>query len=312
MVLDGGLGALPAVSVIIPAYNAALFINKAIDSVLRQTFTDYELIVVDDGSVDGTAEVIQAYGSKVRYVHQKNGGVSSARNKGIHHAKAPFIAFLDADDYWHAQKLEKQYAFMTRNPHFALSYTDMEHHAEGKVIYPSYLHSGRYSHLGSGRLYRNLMYETFIFVPTVMVKTECFNTVGLFDESLSNAEDKDMWLRIADKFEIGFLDEALTVRVETGTGATSDVLDFLKGQITLFERILDNSRDYERISIAHKRLSVLYWHLGYHCFTSSNMSGCRNCMKTAHKFGYGFWPTMKYWGLSFLPERVLSRLRGKD
>src|SRR5690349_3602213 len=108
---------MPKVSVIIPTYNRAQFIARAVDSVLEQTYKDFEIIVIDDGSSDNTQEILKAYEGKIRYVYQQNKGISAARNRGIQEAKGEYIAFLDSDDVWKPEKLSVQVAILDVNPH---------------------------------------------------------------------------------------------------------------------------------------------------------------------------------------------------
>ena len=119
-VTDGGSTDRPTVSVVIPAYNAEAFVGDAIDSVLAQTFHDFEIIVVDDGSADGTRRVVTAYGDRVRFYQQEQAGASRARNRGIEEAHGEFIAFLDADDLWLPTKLEKQVQAFRNDPSLGL------------------------------------------------------------------------------------------------------------------------------------------------------------------------------------------------
>src|SRR5262245_50974266 len=114
---------MPEVSVVIPTFNAARFLCQAIDSVLSQTTRDYELLVVDDGSTDTTATIMQRYSGSLRYIRQSNGGVAAARNRGILESVGRYVAFLDADDTWHPKKLERQFAALAEHPQARACYT---------------------------------------------------------------------------------------------------------------------------------------------------------------------------------------------
>lgn len=132
------------VSVIIPTYNLARYINETVDSVLGQTYKNYEIIIVDDGSTDNTKEALSEYGGKITYIFQENQGVSAARNKGIKEAKGEYIAFLDADDLWLKDKLELQIGLMNSNPEVAMIFTDGESFNEEGLIKASLRHSPKY------------------------------------------------------------------------------------------------------------------------------------------------------------------------
>jgi glycosyltransferase involved in cell wall biosynthesis len=186
---------LPCVSVVMPAYNAEKFIAAAIESVLNQTFKDLEILVVDDGSRDGTAGVVARYPA-VSYVAQKNAGASSARNRGVALARGEFIAFLDADDEWHPQKLAAQVALMRAYPAADLSRTAI---AEEPLRADSPLFSAGSQalpdHIKVGTLAESFL-NPYFATSAVMVRRAAFEAVGGFDTSLKIAEDVDLYLRI--------------------------------------------------------------------------------------------------------------------
>lgn len=299
----------PMVSVIVPTYNYARFLPRALDSVLAQTYADLEIIVVDDGSTDGTSDVASPYAGKIRYLRKDNGGVSSARNLGIENSRGRLIAFLDADDAWRPEKLARQVAFMEANPGCGMSFTDMSHWVGGVETHRSYLRERSFRHVSSGRIYHRLLEECFVFVPTVMARPECFRVAGLFDTALDNAEDWDMWLRIARNFEVGFLDEPLTMRHAHEAGATTHAGRYHGGRILVLERILAAPPDEAAAAIARRKLSEAHWHLGYHLFRSGDMRGCRSHMVQSMRHGGDAAPAVKYCLLSCLPRRVSNLLR---
>lgn len=185
------------------------FVADAISSVLGQTYPDLELIVVDDGSTDDTAEVISRFGSddRVRCVRQDNRGLAGARNRGIRESHAPLIAFLDADDVWLPPKLEKQMAAFDGNPapdvvYCAFTLVDVQGHPlptawDGEQLRPS--------------LHEELMYRNVIAGSgsSVLLRSRCFDSVGMFDENLQACEDIDMWRRLALGHRFFFLNEPL-------------------------------------------------------------------------------------------------------
>lgn len=205
----------PKVSVIIPAYNASKFIREAIDSVLNQTYKDYEIIVVDgrDGSADDTREIIAEYGDAVRYFHQENTGLSNARNKGILNSKGEYIAFLDSDDFWFENKLALQVEFLDRHRDVGLVFSDSWCEACGDVnIWDQHFVGRRFfqkTKPPSGEVFFQLFCANFIPVLTVVVRKECLSKVGLFNEEYNSAEDYDLWLRVSRAFKVHYIDEPL-------------------------------------------------------------------------------------------------------
>jgi glycosyltransferase involved in cell wall biosynthesis len=195
----------PTISVIIPVYNRQAFIGEAIQSVLNQTYTDYEIIVVDDGSTDETATVVRRFDDqRVHYIHQDNRGVAAARNHGLRLARGDFIAFLDSDDLFLREKLEIQLDYLRQNPQIGLAYTaytvlDVQNHRKAT----------RQAEL-QGRVYARLLRSCPIATPTVMIPRQVMERTGPFDESLHLGEDVDLYIRIARDFEIGAINQPLT------------------------------------------------------------------------------------------------------
>lgn len=200
------------VSIILPTYNRAYCIQKAVDSVLHQTWTDWELIVVDDGSTDNTEEIIAAYettDNRIRYHRQPdNRGVSAARNEGIRLARYAYIAFQDSDDVWHADKLEKQMRIFDERPEIGLVYCAMQGiRQDGSAIRIPDLSIDR--KFLRGNLYGLLLQGNVIDAPTAVLHKSCVEKCGGFDEGLSCLEDWELFLRMAREYEIGYVDEAL-------------------------------------------------------------------------------------------------------
>ena len=198
----------PKVSVIIPTYNRLSMVKEAVESVLKQDFEDFELIVVDDASTDGTVEEIKRYGGRVKLLEQsENRGVSAARNKGILHAKGKYIAFLDSDDLWVKGKLKIQVAFLDENPHYPLCYTDEIWIRRGKRVNPKIKHS-KYS----GWIFEKCLPLCTISPSSAVMRKTLFSKVGLFDEALPVCEDYDFWLRVSARFPIFFINNKLIVK----------------------------------------------------------------------------------------------------
>lgn len=206
----------PFVSVVIPAYNAGECIKRAIESVLAQTFCDYEVIVVDDGSTDNTAEAVRKYGPKVRYIHQDNAGVSVARNTAIAAAKGKWIAFLDADDEWLPGKLRRQMELLRRNPD--LHWCGANYYRALGPKRASVYNVKAITKALAGRDYIENYFRLAgkmrfgAETQTVIVRKDVFDELGGFEPGRVRAQDLDVWWRIAHKFpKIGYIAEPLAV-----------------------------------------------------------------------------------------------------
>jgi glycosyltransferase involved in cell wall biosynthesis len=183
-------------------------LKEAVNSVLAQHFEDMELIVVDDGSTDGTAEEMKRYGGRVKLIqHSGNRGVSAARNRGILQARGKYIAFLDSDDLWVKGKLKIQVAFLDDNPHYPLCYTDEIWIRKGKRVNPMLKHA-KYS----GWIFEKCLPLCIISPSSAMMRKTLFPKVGFFDEALPVCEDYDFWLRVSARFPIFFINRKLIIK----------------------------------------------------------------------------------------------------
>lgn len=187
---------MPRVSVIIPTYNRAKYICEAINSLLNQTYKDYEIIVIDDGSTDNTKEIISGYKERILYIYQDNLGPAAARNRGIKIARGEYVSFLDSDDTFLPEKLESQVGFLDNNPstsavHTWWYYTD----SNGKTL----PFKGRRSYNKNIRVENMLIGKVSLNLCAFMFRKSCFNDDNLFDETLCGGEDWDLWLRLAEQ-----------------------------------------------------------------------------------------------------------------
>jgi glycosyltransferase involved in cell wall biosynthesis len=207
---------MPTVSIVIPTYNRADYLLEAIKSVFNQTFNDYEIIIVDDGSTDNTRETLQPFidNGQVQYIYQENSNKSAARNNGISKSSGKYIAFLDSDDIFLPLKLEKQAAFLDQNPDIGFVHS----------WYSKFNDAG--DHLGtrdtsrySGWVYPEILlsWSVLMALPCMMVRAEVMAEVGGFDIEQRWGEDLDLWRRITRLYPIDLIPEVLTkVRVHTG------------------------------------------------------------------------------------------------
>ncbi|MGM0383148.1 MAG: glycosyltransferase family 2 protein [Thermodesulfobacteriota bacterium] len=199
---------MPTVSVIIPTFNRSEKVVRAVSSVLNQSFQDLEIIVVDDGSTDNTHEALSKYMPAIQYIRMTdNMGVSAARNKGIKSSAAPWIAFLDSDDYWLKQKLSEQMAFVDQDPYTVACQTEEIWIKDGKRVNPKKRHAKP-----SGDIFAQSLKLCLVSPSSVIIKRSLFEEVGLFDETLPAGEDFDLWLRISCQHPIYLIDKSLVVK----------------------------------------------------------------------------------------------------
>lgn len=198
---------MPKISVIIPAYNAMNYLPDTLDNLLKQTYNDLEIIIINDGSSDSIKQWFsQLQDRRVKLISQENQGAGIARNTGIINAKGEYLAFLDADDIWQSTKLEKQVRILEENPEVGLVYSWVEYISEtgqstGRIV----------KHQAEGNVWETLTQRNLVECGSVaMVRRSCFDDVGIFDRQLSSfVEDWDMWLRIAERFPFKVIKEVL-------------------------------------------------------------------------------------------------------
>lgn len=195
------------VSVIIPAYNCAKTIERAIDSVINQTIQVFEIIIINDGSTDNTQLIVNNYinqhnGYNIKLINKINEGVSKARNLGIKLSEGDYIAFLDSDDYWDLNKVKKQLQTFESNPNIDLLGTARNNELfQSKFI----VKLNKLSKISS----KTLLYKNFFSTPSIMMKKSVVDEVGYFDENQRYAEEGDYWIRICNKHECYLLNESL-------------------------------------------------------------------------------------------------------
>ena len=272
---------MPKVSVIIPTCNCVEFLQEAINSVLSQRYQDFEIIVIDDGSSDNTKEVVGEYinrnFNKIRYFYQKNKGPSAARNKGIKESKGEYIAFLDADDIWSYNKIEKQIRVLENNLDVGFVYCDNFFVDEERKTIPNY---GGKIKLVHGDITIELFCNRFIFVQAVVLRKKCLEKVGLFNEKLLVGEDYDFLLRLACFFKTEVIKEKLWERrVLKNSLSRKDFIMDAKNDLNTFVNFLNCNPDFfqkykDRILY---RLSNYYFSFAYNCLENGrNILAFRN------------------------------------
>ncbi len=199
---------MPRVSVIIPTYNRAALVQEAVASVLAQTYRNFELLVVDDGSTDGTRETLAPFAGEIKVLSLPGRrGVSAARNAGIAAARGEWLAFLDSDDLWLPEKLARQMAFMAAQPQLLLSQTEESWVRRGLRVNPPRTHKKE-----GGCIFLRSLERCLVSPSAVVLHRRLFEAHGGFDASLPAAEDYDLWLRLSWRYEVGLLPEPLVIK----------------------------------------------------------------------------------------------------
>lgn len=237
---------MPAVSVIIPAYNAAAYIATAVDSVLDQKGVTVEILAVDDGSTDGTWELLGRFGPAVRRVRQANGGPARARNHGARLAAGEWLAFLDADDEWLPHKLAAQ---LTAAGDAGLVYTDRYNFGECGRVNERQSDGVR---LWEGDVFEPLLRQNFITISSVILRRDWFERLGGFDEALIGTEDWDLWLRYAAEGPVRLCREPLTRYRWRRSSLTNNLDRMCEGRLRVVRRALASPRG-RRLSRAARR-----------------------------------------------------------
>lgn len=254
---------LPKVSVIIPNYNYAKYISKAIDSVLAQTYTNTEVIVVDDGSKDESHTILRGYGDKIKFLEQQNQGVSLARNNGVANSSGAFVAFLDADDMWLPAKLERQMQKFFDDKeiglvHCSMSYIDPDDEVCGEE------RNGKQGWLAE----EILKFKEGVVIgagSTGVVRRDVFDEVGGFDRRCSTAADWDFCYQVATKYKIGFVPDALVLYRLHGSNMHSNIGVMEHDMMIGFEKAFSGETSADRrecFGNLHKTLAGSYFYAG--------------------------------------------------
>ena len=299
----------PLVSAVIPVYNGERFLRESLESVFAQTYPSLEVVVVDDGSTDGSAALIDSYGTRLIAVHQENQGVGGARNTGMTRAGGRFVAFCDQDDRWRPKKIEKQVALFLADDALGLVHTDVLHYDEAKSVFAGPLDPAAEPHRLAGDCYQRLLLDNQIYNSSVMVRASVLEEVGLCDPEIrgNTVQDYDLWLRIARRSRFAFLDEPLTVfRVHSDQG-TWDRRLMLTEESRLLERVLAEDRaavsDEMRL-----RMAGLYDALG----TAHVDAGERGLARRNFARSLKWRRTRRaalLWAVCLLPAPVIRRLQ---
>jgi glycosyltransferase involved in cell wall biosynthesis len=299
----GAIQSKPLVSVIIPTYNSASFVRQSVESVLRQTYDNFEVIVVDDGSTDNTEAVLLSYKDAIRYIKKNNGGPSGARNLGINEAKGEFIAFQDADDIWLPEKLQLQIEHFKQNPHLGVVFTGSVRFNESGLL-DSNIRKG-YT-VPTGMIFDKLLTEHFVAMPSVMVRKSCLDEIGLFEETLIGNEDFNLYLRLARKYAFGFVNQVL-VHIRIHENNLSDNLEQMcEDEIKNLDKIASMFPDAH---IPKRKLSAgIYARFGRYYFSQQRFDEAQSCFQKAFRLSPVLVKTWHLWILAAIPDGLRQGL----
>jgi len=225
----------PRVSVILPTFNRGWVVTEAVESVLDQDYANLELIVIDDGSTDGTKGLLSRFGDRIAVIRQVNRGVSAARNAGIRASSGELIALLDSDDTWLPGKVTAQVSFFSNHPDALVCQTQEIWIRNGVRVNPGKRHRKQ-----AGMIFERSLALCLVSPSAVMMRSSLLDEVGLFDETLPACEDYDLWLRIAWKHPIHLIDRPLVVKRGGHPDQLSRMPELDKYRIQSIARLLDS------------------------------------------------------------------------
>lgn len=306
----------PLVSVVIPTYNMAHFVVDAVQSALRQTYSPMEVIVADDGSTDNTREVLRPFDSCIKYLHHPNRGLPATRNRAIREASGELIAFLDADDQWHPDKLARQWEVLKANPEVGLVHTgalllDQE---TGRTTEPQ--NSPRDC---VGHCLPQIFGFSRVYISSVLLRREVLGPGDAFDETLRSCEDWDLWLRLAPQVAFEFVNQPLLLYRLHGTNMTRNEVVIAKYGLAVLRKAIDNTPTLRkqigwltverRLAKARRRLATAYFSAGYDYYDRGALPEAKQAF--GHSLMHFPWKTATwaYWVATLMPAPVVGGLR---
>lgn len=302
---------MPKISVVIPSYNCAAFLPQTIESVLGQTYSDLEIIMIDDGSTDATADVVKPYLPHIRYIRQQNKGLPGARNTGINAAQGEFIALLDADDAWVPTKLEQQM------PRFAdaevgIVYSDFSVRYSDGRFKPSYLVERPLA--SEGLVLERYIQSRFLFPSTMILRRACFEEFGGFDEEMLAAEDIELFARICSRWKVALVNEPLMIRYEGTHNITSNQDKMSRYTILALQKVLDKQPELSRSDreVIYRELGRQHWWRGYAALDEGSLVQARQSFAKAIRCdSSNFRSAAPLMAASFLPGPAFRFLRDR-
>ena len=306
---------MPRVSIIIPTYNCGDYLGRAIDSVCAQTYKDYEILLVDDGSTDDTKDVVMQYGRKVAYLYQQNRGVSAARNHAISKASGELLAYLDADDMWYPEKLERQVAFLDTHQECGLVHSEISVINDQDEVLHARFNQETKRPVPQGYCIPALLRRSHIQTLTVVERQKCFDSVGGFDERLPIVQDYLHWIMIAaEGYGIGYLAEPLgKYRWRTGSlmgNSTRLLEDYVQlYNILLHEKRFASRHGEEAAATLRDRLFVVQRDLAYSDRIQGRNESAKRRLAGLIKERPGEFELYVDLLKAYLPAGLLSKLR---
>lgn len=321
------------VSIIVPTYNCAKYIPEAVESILSQSFKDYEIIVVDDGSTDNTKDVLSPYLEKglIKYIYQENQGPGAARNTGINQAQGKYISFLDSDDVLLENSLLKRVDFLEKYSDLDMVFSDYIYETKNsrnsrlqELNFTKFVKEAIEAKEDGCLIFNAVFYREYlrftiwpIWTGTVMLKKDTVKDTGMFRTDISIAEDVDLWIRIIKKYKVGFINEVLSCYKRIQSNLTKDYEQYIVNGVQLRIKILNNELrentvnrvDVETIKIIKNKIFLDYLELGRHYLRNFKLKDGRKALFGSIK--HRPLPSIAYLLLlvSLLPISIQRKLR---
>ena len=297
------------VDVIVPCYNVEHCVRRALDSVLRQTHQNFSIYAVDDGCNDNTVQILETYAPRCNLISQVHAGPAAARNRAIRDSVSPFVAFIDADDEWLPDKLERQLALLRRNESLGMV---CSHCLISEAGSKENRHIGVDDVPHNGRLFKHLVRNCFVFTPSVVVRRRCLQEIGLFNEALPVSEDFNLWLRIAARWDIAIAPAVFAI-VNKRPGSLSLTIsseERLRSGVAALEHVRSSCSTLSPAEQHALRLALaerIYFY-GSHLLSTGAQSVSRQHLSSALKLQSTHWRALAKLTLSYLPGEIYSSL----
>lgn len=327
------------VSVIVPTFNNEKYLGETIKSILDQSYQPEDIIVVDDGSTDGTGKIVKSFGSKIKYIYQENQGLAVARNTGLANAEGKYFTFLDGDDLWMPENLEIKVAILGKDRSLAAVFSDFVLFSDGGVIrergitsqYPVFartgwdfndifeirerlnIDSGQEIDIYKGNIFKSLLFGNFINACSIVGRKECQEKVGLFTPDLRTQQDYEYWLRFSKNYKMGYIDAPLVSyrRHPSQLTAHKNIVNIIKNVSCI---LAPYYRDLEEIfpgydSVRFKeRYANVYKSLGKAYLGKGENGEARDAFRMSYQIKkFSIFPLL-YWFFSFCPPRITRDL----